>query len=414
MNTGDNIHDNAFVHTLSNGLRMVHVKNHALVSWCGIAVDAGSRDDSARQFGLAHFVEHTIFKGTTHRKAWHILNRMENVGGELNAYTTKENTMLYSVFPYGHEERAMQLMADLVGWSVFPAAELEKEREVVTEEVMSYRDTPAEAIFDDFEDLVFAGSQLGHNILGLEQDLDNITSSDCSRYLKQLYVPANMVLFSVGPEKPERMFQLAEKHFSFLNHPLSRPMTRVEPPEQQPVHDTCPMQLHQCHTIVGVRLPSMFSEERFTLSLLNNILGGPGMNSLLNINLRERKGLVYTVESSMARYSDCGLMQIYFGCDHHHQQKALDIVANTLNSLADKKLSERKLNDFKRQYCGQLLVAADSTEFIAMNAGKNLLYWNKTPHIAHTVQRIMDITAQQLQDAAQAITFDRCSTLTFT
>ena len=158
----------------------------------------------------------------------------------------------------------------------------------------------------------------------------------------------------------------------------------------------------------------MFSEERFTLSLLNNILGGPGMNSLLNLNLRERKGLVYTVESSLARYTDSALLQIYFGCDHHHQQRALDIVANTLNSLADNKLSERKLNDFKRQYCGQLLVAADSTEFVAMNAGKNLLYWNKTPHIAHTVQRIMDITAEELRTAAQSITFDRCSTLTFT
>lgn len=410
----DIIHENAFVHTLSNGLRMVHVRNHALVSWCGLAVDAGSRDDPSGQFGLAHFVEHTIFKGTTHRKAWHILNRMENVGGELNAYTTKENTMLYSVFPHGHEERALQLIADLVGWSIFPPAELEREREVVTEEVMSYRDTPAEAIFDDFEDLVFAGCQLGHNILGLEQDLDNITSGDCSRYLKQLYVPANMVLFSVGPEKPERMFLLAEKHFGFLNHPISRPMPRVTPALKEPVHHTCPMQLHQCHTLVGVRLPSMFSEERFTLSLLNNIVGGPGMNSLLNLNLRERKGLVYTVEASLARYTDCALMQIYFGCDHHHLQKALDIVARTLNELADKRLSERKLNDFKRQYCGQLLVAADSTEFIAMNAGKNLLYWNKTPHIAHTVQHIMGITPEQLRTAAQAIAYDRCSTLTFT
>ncbi len=410
----DIIYENAFVHTLSNGLRMVHVKNHALVSWCGIAVDAGSRDDPAGQYGLAHFVEHTIFKGTTHRKAWHILNRMENVGGELNAYTTKENTLLYSVFPHRHEERAMQLIADLVGWSVFPPAELEKEREVVTEEVMSYRDTPAEAIFDDFEDLIFAGSQLGHNILGLEKDLDSITTEHCTRYLKQLYVPTNMVLFSVGPEKPERIFALAEKHFSFLNHTLSRTSPRVTPATIQPLHHTCAMQLHQCHTLVGVRLPSMFSEDRFTLSLLNNILGGPGMNSLLNLNLRERKGLVYTVESSLARYTDSALLQIYFGCDHHHQQRALDIVANTLNSLADKKLSERKLNDFKRQYCGQLLVAADSTEFVAMNAGKNLLYWNKTPHIAHTVQRIMDITAEELRTAAQSITFDRCSTLTFT
>ncbi len=406
--------DNTHLHTLDNGLKIIHVQNQSLVAWCGLAVNAGSRDDPDGRFGLAHFVEHTIFKGTTHRKAWHILNRMENVGGELNAYTTKENTMLYSVFPHGHEQRALELIADLVNWSVFPKAELDKEREVVIEEVMSYRDTPAEAIFDDFEDMVFAGSQLGHNILGVEKDLDNITSQECSAYLKTLYVPGNMVLFSVGPEKPERIFRLAEKHFAAMNHPLSATAKRTAPPIMQPAHNATHFDLHQSHTIVGARLPSMFSEERFTFSLLNNIVGGPGMNSLLNLYLRERKGLVYTVESSLAQYSDCGLMQIYFGCDHHHTGKVMNIVANTLNQLAEHPLSDRKLHDFKRQYCGQLLVAADSAEFIAMNAGKNLLYWGKAPHIARTVERIMDITAEELRTAAQHIAFDRCSSLTFT
>ncbi|MBQ4007959.1 MAG: insulinase family protein, partial [Muribaculaceae bacterium] len=239
--------DNTHLHTLDNGLKIIHVQNQSLVAWCGLAVNAGSRDDPDGRFGLAHFVEHTIFKGTTHRKAWHILNRMENVGGELNAYTTKENTMLYSVFPHGHEQRALELIADLVNWSVFPKAELDKEREVVIEEVMSYRDTPAEAIFDDFEDMVFAGSQLGHNILGVEKDLDNITSQECSAYLKTLYVPGNMVLFSVGPEKPERILRLAEKHFATMNHPLSATAKRTAPPVMPPAHNATHFDLHQSH-----------------------------------------------------------------------------------------------------------------------------------------------------------------------
>lgn len=402
------------LHTLDNGLKIIHLRNNSLVSWCGVAVNAGSRDDPAGLYGLAHFVEHTIFKGTQHRRAWHILNRMETVGGELNAYTTKENTTVYAVFPHGHEERALELIADLVCRSTFPLAELVKEREVVTEEVMSYRDTPAEAIFDDFEDMVFAGSQLGHNILGIEQDLDNITSTTCSDYLKRLYVPSNMVLFSVGQEKPERIFRLAEKHYGAMRHQFDITNARTTPQQLPAVHRTVQLNLHQAHTIVGVRLPSMFSPERFVYSLLNNILGGPGMNSLLNLNMRERRGLVYTVESTLAQYTDCGLMQIYFGCDHHHLNKALSIVERTLDMLASAPLSERKLRDFKRQYCGQLLVAADSAEFLAMNAGKTVLYHGRPPHIQNTIDQIMAITPQNLMQAAQTITYDHCSTLTFT
>ena len=402
------------LHTLPNGLKIIHLQTASRVSWCGVAVNAGSRDDPAGQYGLAHFVEHTIFKGTQHRRAWHILNRMETVGGELNAYTTKENTIVYAVFPNGHEERALELIADLVCRSVFPEAELVKEREVVLEEVMSYRDTPSEAVFDDFEDMVFASSQLGHNILGVESDLDSITSGVCSDYLKRLYVPRNMVLFSVGPERPERIFRLAEKHYGAMRREPDDHHVRTQPQLLPVAHRTVDLGLHQAHTVVGVRLPSMFSDERFSYSLLNNILGGPGMNSLLNLNLRERRGLVYTVESTVAQYTDCGLMQIYFGCDHHHLNKALGIVERTLLSLASQPLSERKLAEYKRQYCGQLLVAADSAEFLAMNAGKSLLYYGRAPHIERTIAQIMSITPDDLVRVAQTITYDRCSTLTFT
>ena len=213
-------------HTLSNGLRLVHIPTTSQVAYCGLAINAGSRDDLPGKAGLAHFVEHTIFKGTKHRRSWHILNRMEHVGGELNAYTTKEGTALYSVFPNEHFERAIELIADLVANSQFPESELTKEREVVMEEIDSYRDTPMEAAYDDFEDLLFAGSSIGHNILGNEHELLSITANDCRHYLDTQYVPENMVFFALGNIKTERLFRLTEKHLGVLNHKLERAASR--------------------------------------------------------------------------------------------------------------------------------------------------------------------------------------------
>lgn len=297
--TKKEIFDNVVTHTLPNGLKLVHVASQSPVAWCGIVAGAGSRDDAPGRQGLAHFVEHTIFKGTTHRKAWHILNRMETVGGELNAYTTKEDTTLYAVFPDVHYGRAVQLIADLVGCSVFPEAELDRERGVVLEEIDSYRDSPSDAIYDDFEDMAFAGSGLGHNILGAEADLNRITSTDCSSYVKRLYVPANMVFFSMGRMTPDKAFDVAARHFGHFDHVLDRPC-RPEPPSVSPQRRTVDVGSHQTHTVIGARLPGMHDDRRFALSLLNNIVGGPGMNSLLNVQLRERRGYVYTVESGIS------------------------------------------------------------------------------------------------------------------
>jgi predicted Zn-dependent peptidase len=231
-------------HTLHNGLRMVHVTSNSPVAWCGVAVNAGSRDEIEGQYGLAHFVEHTIFKGTTHRRAWHILNRMETVGGELNAYTTKEGTMLYSVFPSQYMERAVELLADLVENSIFPEKELEKELEVVLEEVASYRDTPSDAVYDDFEDMLFADSPLGHNILGIEDDLHKLTSTDCKHYLQTLYAPQNMVFFAVGDTPSNKVFRLAEKYLGTLNRTQQRP-ERTVPVTNAPCRKVVDMGLHQ-------------------------------------------------------------------------------------------------------------------------------------------------------------------------
>lgn len=403
---------NIYYHTLPNGLRLVHLMTRNQVAWCGLAINAGSRDELDGHFGLAHFVEHTIFKGTKHRRAWHILNRMERVGGELNAYTTKEGTMLYSVFPEQHLSRAIDLLADLVQWSVFPQEELDRERDVVLEEAASYRDTPSDAVYDDFEDLLFTGSELGHNILGRKEDLERLTSDDCMRYLKTLYVPSNMAFFTVGPERPERVFSLAEKHFGPMSHTLA-PRHRECPQETEPFKQVISIGTHQAHTIVGARVPDMSHPLRYALMLLNNILGGPGMNSLLNVELRERRGYVYTVESTLSMLSDCGWMEIYLGCDPDDVRSSLRVIERITSRLSQDLLPERRLDAYKKQYCGQLVVAADSTEFMAMRAGRGLLYHGKVTTIDETIDHIQAVTPYEIAQAATFLHGSRLSSLTF-
>ena len=403
---------NIYYHTLDNGLRLVHVVTTNQVAWCGLAVNAGSRDEQVGKYGLAHFVEHTIFKGTTHRRAWHILNRMERVGGELNAYTTKEGTMLYSVFPHQHLGRAIDLLADLVQWSVFPQEELDRERDVVLEEAASYRDTPSDAVYDDFEDLMFAGSELGHNILGKKEDLEHLTREDCMNYLKALYVPSNMAFFSVGPERSDRVFRLAEKSFGAMSHEMM-PRQRAVPPILLPFRKTIQIGTHQAHTIIGTRVPDVNHPLRHALMLLNNILGGPGMNSLLNVELRERRGYVYTVESTLTLLSDCGWLEIYLGCDPEDVRSSLRVIERITSRLVQDLLPERTLEAHKRQYCGQLTVAADSTEFMAMRAGRGLLYHGHVVTIGETIERIQAVTADEVAQAARYLSADNLSSLTF-
>ena len=403
---------NIHYHTLANGLRLVHVSMPTQVAWCGLAINAGSRDEQEGHYGLAHFVEHTIFKGTKHRRAWHILNRMERVGGELNAYTSKEGTMLYSVFPGEHLPRAVDLLADLVQWSVFPQEELDRERDVVLEEAASYRDTPSDAVYDDFEDLLFADSELGHNILGRKEDLERLSSDDCMRYLKTLYVPANMAFFSVGPARPDRVFRLAEKAFGAMSHALP-PRHRSVPSSVAPFNKVIQIGTHQAHTIVGARVPDMSHPLRYALMLLNNILGGPGMNSLLNVELRERRGYVYTVESTLTLLSDCGWMEIYLGCDSRDVKSSLRVIDRITARLGQELLPERRLEAYKKQYCGQLVVAADSSEFMAMRAGRGLLYHGTVATVAQTIERIQAVTPDDIARAASYLSRDALSSLTF-
>ena len=398
-------------HTLPNGLRVVHVPTASRVAYCGLSINAGSRDDLPGKSGLAHFVEHTIFKGTKRRRSYHIINRMERVGGELNAYTTKEGTALYSLFPCEHFERAIELIGDLVANSQFPEGELVKEREVVLEEIDSYRDTPMDAAYDDFEDMLFAGSTLGHNILGCEQDLMNITAEDCRRYIDSLYVPENMVFFAMGDIKSDRLFRLVEKYLGVLNHKLER-MPRIAPCDVPVFRKSVNIDSHQAHTIVGKKMFSMHDDRKYAAFLLNNILGGPGMNSLLNVAIREKRGYAYTVESNVSLMSDCGLFQIYFGSDARHVNAGLRIISNIMNDLVTKPLSEKALQAAKQQYLGQLLVSSENKEAMALSLGKNYLNYDCVMTDGELSEHINALTAQDIMSCAELLAFDTCSILT--
>ncbi len=398
-------------HVLSNGLRCVHCSTAGRAGYLGLMVDAGSRDEAPGEEGLAHFVEHTIFKGTSKRKSWHIINRMESIGGELNAYTTKETTAVYSIFPAGYLDRGMELIADLVAYSQFPQAEIDREREVVADEINSYLDIPSEAVVDDFDDLIFAGSPLGHNILGNLDTLRTFDSGICRRYLTGRYTPGRMVLFFSGSDSADAFFRRAERYFGVLHHP-DMVQNRCKPAQVAQFCHTRHINTHQAHTVLGARIGSMFSHDRYAMALLTNIIGGPGMNSLLNVELRERRGLVYTVEASTALYTDCGLFSIYFGCDPDDTERCRRLVSNVVNRLADRPLSDRALAAARRQYVGQLTVASENKENRALGIGRSMLYRNHVATDRELVEAIESVTAAELRAAADRIVPQWMSALT--
>ncbi|MDD2962098.1 MAG: pitrilysin family protein [Muribaculaceae bacterium] len=400
-----------FSHTLSCGLRIVHQHSDSKVAYCGVAVNAGSRDEDASNFGIAHFVEHTIFKGTRRRKSWHIINRMERIGGELNAYTSKEETIVYSIFPCNYYDRAIELMGDLMQNSIFPRNELEKEREVVLDEIDSYRDSPSDAVYDDFEDYIFEGNGLGHNILGNESTLEKTDSVDCMNFLKSLYVPENMVLFSFGNIDFDRLCRYAEKYFGAMNHSLIR-NERITPAVLPAFNKRISIDSHQSHTIYGVPTFGMYDSRKYAMALLNNMLAGPGMNSLLNLALRERRGYVYTVESSSTLFSDSGLFTIYFGCDDCHVKSCLRLINKSIDDIALNSISAKALDFAKRQYTGQLLLSTENRENSAITLGKSMLFFNRVSSIDEMAERITSVTSQEIMDIAQIIASDKASILT--
>ncbi len=402
---------NYTTHTLHNGLRVAVCRTNAKVAYIGVVVGSGSRDEMPERHGLAHFVEHTIFKGTWKRRSSAISARMESIGGELNASTSKENTIIYTSSPAGYADRAIELLADIIANSLFPQPEIETEQEVVVEEIKSYLDSPSENVYDEYEERIFKGNSLAHNILGTPESVRSLTGRECRQFLDLNYTPGNMVVYISAPDEPDKLIKRVEKHFGLLNFPFRRP-PRIAPATLPPFDEVIDNDGFQAHTIYGTRTFSREDPRRFALYLLNNYIGGPCMSSRLNVELREKRGLVYAVDSFNSMFSDTGLWNVYIGCDKSNVKKCLSIVRRELDRLAQNTMTERTLEKIKTQYCGQLLVSTDNRENMAINMGKSLLFRGAIYDTEHTAERIREVTATQLREVAELLAPSGCSRLT--
>ena len=416
-------------YTLDNGLRIIHLPSDSKVVYCGYQINAGTRNEEPGEEGLAHFCEHVTFKGTERRKAWHILNSLESVGGDLNAYTNKEGTVYYSAILKEHIARAVDLLTDIVFHSVYPQAEIDKEVEVICDEIESYNDSPAELIYDEFENIIFKGSPLGHNILGTAEQVRSFKTEDALRFTRKLYRPDNAIFFAYGDIDFKKLVRLLKK--SFLSEERRVKSEKFNSPEAQAQfniqHSTFNTQhsfegqtivmqknTHQAHVMIGTRAYDVNDSRRMPLYLLNNMLGGPGMNAKLNLALREHNGLVYTVESTMVAYGDTGVWSIYFGCDEHDVKRCLRLVRKELDKFMQKPLSEAQLKAAKKQIKGQIGVACDNRENFALDFGKSFLHYGWEKNVDRLYEQVDEITAEQIQAVAKELfDKDRLTTLIF-
>lgn len=446
-------------YTLDNGLRIIHLPSDSKVVYCGYQINAGTRNEEPGEEGLAHFCEHVTFKGTERRKAWHILNCLESVGGDLNAYTNKEGTVYYSAILKEHIARAVDLLTDIVFHSVYPQAEIDKEVEVICDEIESYNDSPAELIYDEFENIIFKGSPLGHNILGTAEQVRSFKTEDALRFTRKLYRPDNAIFFAYGDIDFKKLVKLIRKALADDDSgkvaenaansvgklaeeklPQISQITQISGdensitteksvssvksvgPENYPsvgkeiAGQTIVMQknTHQAHVMIGTRAYDVNDSRRMPLYLLNNMLGGPGMNAKLNLALREHNGLVYTVESTMVAYGDTGIWSIYFGCDEHDVKRCLRLVRKELDKFMQKPLSEAQLKVAKKQIKGQVGVACDNRENFALDFGKSFLHYGWEKNVDRLYEQVDEITAEQIQAVAQELfDKDRITTLIF-
>ena len=446
-------------YTLDNGLRIIHLPSDSKVVYCGYQINVGTRNEEPGEEGLAHFCEHVTFKGTERRKAWHILNCLESVGGDLNAYTNKEGTVYYSAILKEHIARAVDLLTDIVFHSVYPQAEIDKEVEVICDEIESYNDSPAELIYDEFENIIFKGSPLGHNILGTAEQVRSFKTEDALRFTRKLYRPDNAIFFAYGDIDFKKLVKLIRKALADDDSgkvaenaansvgklaeeklPQISQMTQISGdensitteksvssvksvgPENYPsvgkeiAGQTIVMQknTHQAHVMIGTRAYDVNDSRRMPLYLLNNMLGGPGMNAKLNLALREHNGLVYTVESTMVAYGDTGIWSIYFGCDEHDVKRCLRLVRKELDKFMQKPLSEAQLKAAKKQIKGQVGVACDNRENFALDFGKSFLHYGWEKNVDRLYEQVDEITTEQIQAVAQELfDKDRLTTLIF-
>jgi predicted Zn-dependent peptidase len=390
--------------TLPNGIRVIHKPCNGAVSCCGFVVNTGSRHEQPHESGMAHFTEHLLFKGTVHRRSHHILNRMEAVGGELNAYTTKEETFVYSMFLEDDYERAIELVSDLFFHSTFPADEIEKEREVILDEINSYEDSPSELIFDDYEDLLFAHHPIGRKILGTPECLNAVNRDSFLDFYERNYTTDRIVFYSQSSlplKMVERFIQRFIGRIQARFSTLER--TQEKPIAAQGFRQIIDKETHQAHVLYGNRSYTLSDDNRVGMYLLNNILGGPGMNSRLNVSLRERSGLVYTVESSVTSYSDTGVFTIYYGTDPKQVDRCFRLVEKELKRLRENRLTSLQLHSAQKQLFGQMTISSENKENSTLAMGKSMLHFNRYDSMEQVVRKVESFSPGKLQDIANEI-----------
>jgi predicted Zn-dependent peptidase len=389
-------------HTLDNGIRLVHHRTNGMVAHCGLIINTGSRDEKKKEHGMVHFIEHMLFKGTRRRKAYYILSCLENAGGELNAYTTKEETAIHASVLRDDFEKAVDIISDIVFNSVFPEKEIVKEKDVIIEEINSYLDNPAELIFDDFEEMVFSGKPLGRNILGTPDSVKSFTREIISHFIQKNYNPEETVFCSVGNIPDEKIIRLFNKYFRHVapkqKKRRGRNAFRYNPSREIKKKDT-----NQNHCIIGNIAFDLKDRRRMGMFLLNNILGGQGMNSRLNLSLREKNGLAYNVESSYNPYRDTGIFSIYFGTDSQNLNKSISIALSELNRLRRSRLGILQLSRSKNQIKGYLARGYENHESLMLSLGKSLLVFNKIDSLEEICRKIDNLTSSDLLDIANEV-----------
>jgi predicted Zn-dependent peptidase len=397
---------------LTNGIRCIYKRVRSSVCHCALTVNAGSRDELAGEHGVAHLAEHAIFKGTERRRAFHISSRLENLGGELNAFTTKEETTIHATTLRGDFAKAAELIADIVFHSTFPAREVEREKQVVIDEINSYRDVPQEMIYDDFEGLLFTGSPLGRNILGTRRSVGRLSGSSIRRFMERTYTPDQMVFSAVGGISEGTFMRIAERFFGVVPA-ASRDFGRVEPPAYEPFERiTSKNGNHQAHCIIGNRAYDLRDPRRVALSLVINVLGGPSSNSRLNMALRERNGLSYNIEAGYSPFIDTGFAGVYFACEKENIDRCRELVNQEIDRLAQAQLTPRQLSMAKKQFIGQYLVSAEGNEGYMLGAAKSLLVYGEIDSTKAICDKVGAITADQLAEATRNV-FTRTSTIIY-
>jgi predicted Zn-dependent peptidase len=389
-------------HTLKNGIRLIHQQTDSPVAHLGVLINTGSRDEAEDEHGLAHFIEHSVFKGTKKRRAYHVLSRIEDVGGELNAYTTKEETTLYSTFLNEDYERAAELISDILFDSVYPQKEINREKEVIAEEINSYKDTPSELIFDEFEELVFDGHPIARNILGTSKNINKFNRDSILRFIDNNYHTDQMVISSVGEMKFDKLIKLAERYFGNAETKLRingrKPFGNYVPGTRFETKDT-----FQTHCVLGNIAYDVMHPKRIVMVLLNNIIGGPAMNSRLNLALRERRGMAYNIESGYTAYTDTGLFNVYFGTDKENFDKALQLINKEFKMLRDTKLGDVQLSKAKKQLLGQIAISTESHDDLMLAIGKSYLLYNRVDPLTEVFRKIEAISSNDLLEVANEI-----------